>query len=372
MNLKQRLKEEQISSNLYYQTKGEHPNATVEEIIAFAKKKVRPKHTLYGKRCTVAEAAKQLGIHQLSLARVMRNKKMSLEQAYEDVLSRQGLVWNKKMKTWQKPTLYIDPEDGKEKVVSQIAKNHGVSESALRERMLNQQPVEEAIKEIKPLCLSSGETLVHYCAKMGYNYRVINRILKNSSHLSVEEAIEQYILEGQTSVGIPTDLVGKVVLRHFLLHHGISPMTADVYLNQNVPIHEVITKSVFVQKNDDYAQKIGKKLYFISQVIEPLSERMDQEELLDKLGLETQEKEWLLTRIDRIRSIKREYFLLSVATTLETLSLEEQVTFAKENSITKEELLHIISGEIYRDYTPISTKKGQMVYIKQPKKIDKK
>lgn len=367
-----------ISRTSFYRKKRE--GLSSEEAIKWCLEHQRKEYTFQGELCTVEEVAKSFGIDRVSIYKYL-NQGYQLETAIEYILKNKQMKYSPTQKKKVEIKTYF--YQGKTRTIQEIAKQEKVSTSSLYQRLRDGLDLQQAIQEIKKnqqirhltdrlltqkaAYFKIGEiSLYQYCINQGYNYRsVVERIYKKK--YTPEEAVEEYIEEGQDTRQKWKYSHGQVLLQHLLLKYQLNASYVLTLMKEhNWTVEEAIPKAVFSRKNEIYNAWEGKYLYELYQLFLVASQE-ERKSYLVEFQVTEQQKEILEENHQRICYIQRELLYYELAPQLKEASDDLRKEMIAYYGIIKEELAHINNG-LYDDFILTENKKQGKIYRKKPMK----
>lgn len=380
-SINQLLSELNISKTSFYRHKNK--GCTTFEAIKTCLDSKRSTYIYKGQLCNIYSLSEKLQINVVTIYKYVKLG-YSLDECIPKILENKKVKYNPTKNQKVKITYFPYKQDNLTLV--EIAKRENISSSNLYRRvMVENQSLEIAIAEIKRNQklrkhssflveeLARGIkfeniSLFQYCINQGYNYRtIIEKIIKYN--MSVDDAVNFYIIHGQSKLSNNIYQHGKVALKHLFMKYHLNSNYAMQLKDNYKNIDDLIVKLCFSGKNTLYNKYEGLYLYELYSLFSICSEE-ERTMWIKELGITSRQIELLEMEHKRISFIQREFLYYELEPILETCSKEEQVEIINVYGITSEELDYI-NNRLYQDFTLVDTKKGP-IYIKNISNINKK
>lgn len=150
-------------------------------------------------------------------------------------------------------------------------------------------------------------TLRQYCIENGYNYRVIASKIENG--MSMEDAIEEYLMYGQNDPTSSKYEYHGILLSSLLLHYHVDARSVINMINDGTPLLDAISITIFKTGKHDN-QVTAKKMYDIYQKMNSLPDREKYQYLSSQL-LDEEEKQIFEQKYNRLGIIRRDLSLIA-------------------------------------------------------------
>lgn len=186
-----------------------------------------------------------------------------------------------------------------------------------------------------------GMTLRTYCINNKYNYNSIYYSIKVLGY-SVEEAVDKYLLYGQTSNISYRYMTGNILFYHFLIKMKIDDRYVFMRMSEGRSEEEAIIDAIFLSKQDYKNRKERNKLRTIYGELSDISEL---EFIKDKFSLSDEDIQFIL---DKHKMIENILFQLRLYIEISRLRVDISIVdFAKKfikSGISLTELLDVVEN----------------------------